>query len=104
MTKQHDPNVSLDDQQAHAKHAMAKGKPKEKPKGPPMPPCPVCKTSLHVNKIGLTGETFHCGRCGGLFDPSPDEGGDFFSDPSKRLELQDEREQARIKRLGGRRR
>lgn len=44
--------------------------------------------------------------CGRQFDDSPDEGGDYFSDPTKRLELADE---ARVKRqnrtrarLGGR--
>lgn len=41
------------------------------------PACPVCGTNKRVQ--ALAGKMFRCGKCGGLFDDDPDEGGDFHS-------------------------
>lgn len=61
-----------------------------------MPKCPACGTASKVTMIGTTAETFHCGRCSGLFDLSED-GGDYDDrDPSRRME----REEARLNRAG----
>lgn len=54
-----------------------------------MPPCPRCGTARHVT---TRGEFYHCGRCDGHFDDTPDEGGDYSADPSRRLERREERE------------
>ena len=56
---------------------------------PANPPCPVCNTAKHV--VPHDGDAFYCGKCHGCFDAEPDEGGDYFSDPSKRLERVEER-------------
>lgn len=62
----------------------------------PLPPCPKCDTAKHVIAIGLTGETFHCDRCAGLFDRQPDEGGDYSDrNPAARLERQERKPQRR---------
>lgn len=59
---------------------------------PTNPPCPVCRTARHV--VSHDGDGFFCGKCRGMFDADPDEGGDYFSDPSKRLERSEERKGA----------
>ena len=53
-----------------------------------VPPCPLCRTAVDVVTIGTL--EFRCNRCRGLFDNQPNEGGDYFADPSKRLERQEE--------------
>lgn len=70
---------------------------------PTLPKCPVCNTNKGVQRIGTVGDMYGCNRCHGQFDVGED-GGDFFADPSRRLERQDEREAAHRNRLGGRRR
>ena len=60
------------------------------------PPCPVWGTNKQVNSHGR--DEFFCGKCGGLFDSNPDEGGSYYSDPSKRLEKQEERLQIQRQR------
>lgn len=57
-----------------------------------MPPCPRCNTN---KKVRANGGRYWCDRCNGLFDDDPDEGGSYFSDPSKRLERQEERRNVR---------
>jgi rubredoxin len=55
------------------------------------PPCPVCGTNKKVVVIGTVGDQFKCQRCGGMFDNEPEEGADYFTDPTRRAELADER-------------
>jgi rubredoxin len=56
-------------------------------KQPAIPPCPVCKTAKQSKPIGTIGDVYKCGRCGGLYDIDPEEGGDFDSrNPAARLE------------------
>lgn len=57
----------------------------------PKPPCPRCRSNRQVTPVGTVGDMFRCGKCGGHFDSEPDEGGSYFTDPSKRLEIADER-------------
>lgn len=53
--------------------------------------CPQCG-NRSPKSIFQIADTFKCGRCGGMFDNDPDEGGTHYSDPSKRLErAEDER-------------
>ncbi len=67
-----------------------------------MPPCPVCQTNRHVGPHD--GDLFFCGRCKGMFDGNPDEGGSHWNDPSKRMEKQEEQRQREMRRrFGGRR-
>lgn len=50
--------------------------------------CPACGTRQPMR---LPGESiYRCDKCGGMFDDSPDEGGDYSTDPSRRLEQQEE--------------
>jgi hypothetical protein len=51
--------------------------------------------------IDAAGE-FFCRRCQGFFD-GIEEGGTHFNDPTKRIELEDERRAAKVRKLGGRR-
>lgn len=60
------------------------------------PPCPCCKTNKHVELNGR--DAYFCGKCSSLFDFEPNEGGDYFSDPSKRMERAEERAQRRPRR------
>lgn len=54
--------------------------------------CPWCGRR---KSVVAEGETFYCTACSRRFDSDPNEGGDYFSDPSKRLERSEE------KRSGG---
>lgn len=58
------------------------------------PPCPRCGTNRQVTNHGR--EEFFCGKCSGIFDANPDEGGTHsdFS-PSARLERQERRQQSK---------
>lgn len=51
--------------------------------------CPACGDS----QIGGEGQTiFRCEKCGGMFDTSPDEGGDYSDrDPSRRMQREEAR-------------
>jgi hypothetical protein len=53
------------------------------------PPCPQCHTNKYAN--AHDGDQFYCGKCGGIYDADPDEGGDYFRDPSKRMEAEERR-------------
>lgn len=56
-----------------------------------LPPCPRCGTAKHVTTNGHgDGLLFVCNQCRGLFDQDPDEGGSHYSDPSKRMEREEE--------------
>jgi hypothetical protein len=62
-----------------------------------MPKCPVCNSAKQVLSIGLSGDMFHCRKCGGSFDGNSEEGGDWDDrDPSRRME----RQEARANRAG----
>lgn len=63
-----------------------------------LPPCPACGTAKQAIAVGVSGEVFHCCKCGGNFDTTdPNEGGDYDDrDPSRRME----REEARRNRAG----
>lgn len=54
-----------------------------------LPPCPVCRTPKNVQ--ALAGGEFVCKQCRGLFDDRPNEGGDYFENPAKRLERSETR-------------
>lgn len=63
------------------------------------PKCPLCKKN---NKVAHhSGNLFRCGRCGGLFDTQPNEGGDCYSDPTKRLRVQEQGSRDRSHLRGG---
>lgn len=65
-------------------------------KKPPLPKCPLCSSSSQVARVGVAGDQFICRRAGcGLFDDDPDEGGDYFENPSRRIELQETRRERR---------
>ena len=51
--------------------------------------CPKCGCAVKPPKVDVG--LYRCGRCGGVFDDTPDEGGDFFEDPTRRAEIEDER-------------
>jgi hypothetical protein len=53
------------------------------------PPCPQCHTANHARPHG--NNLFYCGKCGGIYDADPDEGGDYFRDPAKRMEVEERR-------------
>ena len=53
-----------------------------------MPQCPWCGRR---NQIYPHGEReYWCRRCNRVFDDDPDEGGDYYSDPSRRMERREE--------------
>lgn len=55
-----------------------------------LPPCPVCRTNRHINAHGR--DEFFCGKCKGLFDSAPDEGGSYSDrDPAWRITRSEER-------------
>lgn len=58
---------------------------------PSLPPCPVCGTNRKVSAYP-SGKQFHCGRCGGMFDDDPDEGGSAYNDPEKSAIKREEQE------------
>lgn len=58
------------------------------------PRCPVCDTAKFVTLQGVDGDMGYCGKCKGTFDAiDPDEGSNYFTDPSRRMELEEERTQ-----------
>lgn len=62
-----------------------------------VPKCPACG---HRGKPqGVTKEVFWCDYCGGLYDNEPEEGGDFYTDPSRRLELREEKSNRKASRV-----
>lgn len=66
---------------------------------PALPKCPRCNTAKQVSAVGLCGDMFRCGRCGGLFDDDPNEGGDYSDrDPAARLDRAERRQNQRSMR------
>lgn len=58
------------------------------------PSCPKCGTNKRVSTHGQ--DQFFCGRCKGLFDSDPDEGGDYSDrNPALRMERQERRSESR---------
>ena len=56
------------------------------------PKCPACGTAKQVHAVGSCGDMFKCGRCGGLFDQDPDEGGSHSNfNPGARIEREERR-------------
>lgn len=66
---------------------------------PTKPACPLCGRRKGVVKLA---DTFKCGGCGALFDDDVSEGGSHYTDPTKRLEMEDEQRARKINRLGRR--
>lgn len=66
---------------------------------PAKPKCPQCG---RVKAVTAAGGYFKCGGCGALFDDDVFEGGSHYTDPTKRLELEDEQRAQRKNRLGRR--
>lgn len=53
-----------------------------------IPPCPSCNTNKGAR---AQSGYYRCGKCGGLYDSEPNEGGDVHADPSRRMELRERR-------------
>ena len=51
----------------------------------PSDKCPRCGRKGTTAQVG-----WYCHACKMYFDGDPDEGGDYFTDPSRRLEKQEE--------------
>jgi ribosomal protein L37AE/L43A len=59
------------------------------------PACPGCaSTSVEQHD----GDFYFCVKCQNLFDANPGEGGDYYTDPTKRLEKQEEYEERQRQR------
>lgn len=56
--------------------------------------CPRCK---RPQRLRTPDALYKCDGCGGLFDGEASEGGDYYSDPSRRLEKQEQRQQQQRK-------
>lgn len=57
------------------------------------PQCPKCRQHKHVVPSG--DRCYWCNDCKMLFDDDPNEGSSVFNDPTKRIELEDERRKSR---------
>ena len=49
----------------------------------PKVPCPKCGKPSTPNAQGP--KVVHCKSCGGFVSVDPDEGGDYYTDPAKRM-------------------
>lgn len=63
--------------------------------GIPQIRCPRC---YEPQPRRLPSAIYRCPNCGGQFDDDPDEGGDYFDDPAKRLEREEARRANELKR------
>lgn len=52
-----------------------------------LPPCPMCGKNKHV----IVQADGYCCKIHGLFDDDPNEGGTAYTDPSRRMEKEEER-------------
>ena len=68
---------------------------KEKP--PAKPPCPQCGNKSQRSLLQIA-DTLKCGRCGAMYDSTPEEGGDYYTDPSLRMQRTEEAEQRKRQR------
>ena len=66
-----------------------------------LPDCPSCASNKAVYEEP-TG--YWCTTCQKAFDDDPDEGGDYYTDPTRRLELADEREKRKRQEAEARKR
>ena len=58
-----------------------------------LPQCPRCRTAKDVRPQGER-NLFICGRCNGMFDNDPNEGGDYADHrPDIRIEREERRRQ-----------
>lgn len=64
------------------------------------PTCPFCGRRKGIQPAGP--DTFKCPACGAMFDSDPEEGGSHYSDPSKRLEMEEAEREHKKNRLGRR--
>lgn len=60
--------------------------------------CIKCGRRKSVQEIGH--RTYRCGFCGTLFDDEPDEGGDYATDPARRMIREEERRERQLERFG----
>jgi hypothetical protein len=68
-----------------------------KTKKPPPPDCPSCGDNRAVHEEG--DRNYYCTNCRKAFDDDPAEGGDYSTDPTRRLELADERAKRKRQRV-----
>lgn len=66
----------------------------------PTPACINCGRRNKVQRIGQ--EMFRCLGCGATWDLDPNEGGTHYTDPTRRIELEDEQRARKVNRLGRR--
>lgn len=56
---------------------------------PARPACIKCGRKRDVGEAG--NRRWYCHKCNVLFDDEPEEGGDYYRDPSRRMENQESR-------------
>lgn len=56
----------------------------------PWPACPTCRKRWHILPDW---ENWRCTNCQVVFDDQPDEGGDYATNPARRLERQEEHQE-----------
>ena len=61
------------------------------------PACPKCRDTVRIRS--LSGGLFYCPACDAQFDKTPNEGGDYYTDPVKRIEREE-----RLREMGIRQR
>lgn len=54
--------------------------------------CPFCN---HRKSVKQKADLYFCTKCFRQFDDDPEEGGDYFADPTKRLERQENQRKPR---------
>ena len=63
-----------------------------------LPDCPLCGDHRSVHKEG--DRAYFCTFCKAAFDDHPEEGGDYSTDPTRRLQYQEAREERRKAKRG----
>lgn len=66
---------------------MSKPKPKKPKHNGPTVACPGCKTTQPKRSDDAI---YYCDKCRCQYDATPDEGGSHYSDPSMRMQRQEE--------------
>ena len=66
-----------------------------------MPPCPRCRS--HKSVYHDRDRNYYCRLCHIAFDDDPDEGGDYCTDPTRRIQREEERARVRREKNKGRR-
>lgn len=62
--------------------------------------CPFCGNRRGIARIA---DTLKCPKCMMLFDSAPGEGGDYYNDPTKRIEKEEDLRLRKIERMKKRR-